>query len=148
MQAEINYLGMLNHQNLVKLIGYCLEDDHRMLVYEFMPRGSLENHLFRSECLPFSYLVDEILNHFLMNWLMQGVVYLTVSWKNVKRVKSRPKLYYFCETLITFDTLTFIKKKYNDIGQKSVSGEVVNTTSFKPIPKKYSFDSLPHFCHL
>ncbi|KAD2805120.1 hypothetical protein E3N88_38497 [Mikania micrantha] len=45
--AEINYLGLLNHPNLVKLIGYCLEDDHRMLVYEFMPRGSLENHLFR-----------------------------------------------------------------------------------------------------
>ncbi|KAI3508578.1 hypothetical protein L1887_23586 [Cichorium endivia] len=45
--AEINYLGQLNHQNLVKLIGYCLEDDHRLLVYEFMPRGSLENHLFR-----------------------------------------------------------------------------------------------------
>ncbi|KAJ0764370.1 putative transferase, protein kinase RLK-Pelle-RLCK-VIIa-2 family [Helianthus annuus] len=45
--AEINYLGQLNHPNLVKLIGYCIEDDHRMLVYEFMPRGSLENHLFR-----------------------------------------------------------------------------------------------------
>ncbi|KAK1415558.1 hypothetical protein QVD17_31341 [Tagetes erecta] len=45
--AEINYLGLLNHPNLVKLIGYCIEDDHRMLVYEFMPRGSLENHLFR-----------------------------------------------------------------------------------------------------
>nr|XP_043628955.1 receptor-like cytoplasmic kinase 176 [Erigeron canadensis] len=45
--AEINYLGLLDHPNLVKLIGYCLEDDHRMLVYEFMPRGSLENHLFR-----------------------------------------------------------------------------------------------------
>lgn len=45
--AEINYLGQLHHPNLVKLIGYCLEDEHRMLVYEFMPRGSLENHLFR-----------------------------------------------------------------------------------------------------
>lgn len=45
--AEINYLGQLDHPNLVKLIGYCLEDDHRLLVYEFMPRGSLENHLFR-----------------------------------------------------------------------------------------------------
>ncbi|KAI8006051.1 putative serine/threonine-protein kinase PBL9 [Camellia lanceoleosa] len=45
--AEINYLGQLYHPNLVKLIGYCLEDDHRLLVYEFMPRGSLENHLFR-----------------------------------------------------------------------------------------------------
>ncbi|XP_030930150.1 receptor-like cytoplasmic kinase 176 [Quercus lobata] len=45
--AEINYLGQLYHPNLVKLIGYCLEDDQRLLVYEFMPRGSLENHLFR-----------------------------------------------------------------------------------------------------
>ncbi|TYH51567.1 hypothetical protein ES332_D10G284800v1 [Gossypium tomentosum] len=45
--AEINYLGQLDHPNLVKLVGYCLEDDHRLLVYEFMPKGSLENHLFR-----------------------------------------------------------------------------------------------------
>ncbi|KAL8251836.1 hypothetical protein R6Q59_035529 [Mikania micrantha] len=45
--AEINYLGQLNHPNHVKLIGYFQEDDHRLLVYEFMPRGSLENHLFR-----------------------------------------------------------------------------------------------------
>lgn len=33
----------------MRLIGYCLEDEHRLLVYEFLPRGSLENHLFRSE---------------------------------------------------------------------------------------------------
>ncbi|XP_047333215.1 receptor-like cytoplasmic kinase 176 isoform X2 [Impatiens glandulifera] len=45
--AEINYLGLLKHPNLVKLVGYCLEDDHRLLVYEFMPKGSMENHLFR-----------------------------------------------------------------------------------------------------
>ncbi|KAL8483875.1 hypothetical protein ACS0TY_026527 [Phlomoides rotata] len=45
--AEINYLGQLRHHNLVKLIGYCLEDDHRLLVYECMPKGSMENHLFR-----------------------------------------------------------------------------------------------------
>lgn len=45
--AEVNYLGQFCHPHLVKLIGYCLEDEHRLLVYEFMPRGSLENHLFR-----------------------------------------------------------------------------------------------------
>ena len=47
-QSEVNFLGDLLHPNLVKLIGYCIEDDQRLLVYEFMPRGSLENHLFRS----------------------------------------------------------------------------------------------------
>ncbi|WOG88335.1 hypothetical protein DCAR_0207570 [Daucus carota subsp. sativus] len=45
--AEVNFLGDLLHPNLVKLNGYCIEDDKRLLVYEFMPRGSLENHLFR-----------------------------------------------------------------------------------------------------
>ncbi|KAF9599283.1 hypothetical protein IFM89_036581 [Coptis chinensis] len=47
MHAEVNYLGQFYHPNLVRLVGYCLEDEHRLLVYEFMPRGSLENHLFR-----------------------------------------------------------------------------------------------------
>uniref|UniRef100_A0A0D9WBY8 non-specific serine/threonine protein kinase n=1 Tax=Leersia perrieri TaxID=77586 RepID=A0A0D9WBY8_9ORYZ len=45
--AEVNYLGQLSHPYLVRLVGYCVEDEQRLLVYEFMPRGSLENHLFR-----------------------------------------------------------------------------------------------------
>lgn len=45
--AEVDFLGNLQHPHLVKLVGYCIEDDQRLLVYEFMPRGSLENHLFR-----------------------------------------------------------------------------------------------------
>ncbi|CAL1414066.1 unnamed protein product [Linum trigynum] len=45
--AEVNYLGQLSHSNLVKLIGYCCEDEHRLLVYEYMASGSLEKHLFR-----------------------------------------------------------------------------------------------------
>ncbi|VVA20143.1 PREDICTED: probable [Prunus dulcis] len=53
--AEVIYLGDLLHPNLVKLYGYCIEDDQRLLVYEFMPRGSLENHLFRRSLpLPWS----------------------------------------------------------------------------------------------
>ncbi|MQL73642.1 hypothetical protein Taro_006021 [Colocasia esculenta] len=45
--AEVIFLGQLRHPHLVKLIGYCCEDEHRLLVYEFMAKGSLENHLFR-----------------------------------------------------------------------------------------------------
>lgn len=56
IQTEINYLGQLSHPNLVKLIGYCLEDEQRLLVYEFMHKGSLENHLFSSESL-ISFLI-------------------------------------------------------------------------------------------
>ncbi|KAJ9168146.1 hypothetical protein P3X46_019705 [Hevea brasiliensis] len=54
--AEIIFLGQLRHPHLVKLIGYCCEEDQRLLVYEYMPRGSLENQLFRrySATLPWS----------------------------------------------------------------------------------------------
>ncbi|KAF7134316.1 hypothetical protein RHSIM_Rhsim08G0157600 [Rhododendron simsii] len=50
--SEVDHLGQLHHPNLVKLIGYCLEDDNRLLVYEFMARGSLENHLFKRSVQP------------------------------------------------------------------------------------------------
>ncbi|KAH1234385.1 putative serine/threonine-protein kinase PIX13 [Glycine max] len=46
-QSEVNFLGRLSHPNLVKLLGYCWDDDELLLVYEFLPKGSLENHLFR-----------------------------------------------------------------------------------------------------
>lgn len=45
-QAEVNFLGRLSHPNLVKLLGYCYEGKELLLVYEFMQKGSLENHLF------------------------------------------------------------------------------------------------------
>ncbi|KAG5537971.1 hypothetical protein RHGRI_025162 [Rhododendron griersonianum] len=45
--AEVIFLGQLRHPHLVKLIGYCCQDEHRLLVYEYMTRGNLENQLFR-----------------------------------------------------------------------------------------------------
>uniref|UniRef100_A0A2P2IMA0 non-specific serine/threonine protein kinase n=1 Tax=Rhizophora mucronata TaxID=61149 RepID=A0A2P2IMA0_RHIMU len=45
-QSEVNFLGRLSHPNLVRLLGYCWEYSELLLVYEFMQRGSLENHLF------------------------------------------------------------------------------------------------------
>ncbi|KAL3745226.1 hypothetical protein ACJRO7_014355 [Eucalyptus globulus] len=55
--AEVEFLGQLGHPNLVKLIGCCIEDDQRLLVYEFIPGGSLENHLFRmAPCLSLSLI--------------------------------------------------------------------------------------------
>ena len=47
--TEVNVLGIVDHPNLVKLIGYCAEDDERgaqrLLVYEFMPNRSVDDHL-------------------------------------------------------------------------------------------------------
>ncbi|KAJ8756089.1 hypothetical protein K2173_024636 [Erythroxylum novogranatense] len=44
--AEVIFLGQFRHPNLVNLIGYCWEDEHRLLVYEYMEKGSLEKQLF------------------------------------------------------------------------------------------------------
>ncbi|KAL8529015.1 hypothetical protein ACS0TY_006472 [Phlomoides rotata] len=50
--AEVMFLGQLSHPNLVKLVGYCCEDEHRVLIYEYMERGSVENNLFSRVLLP------------------------------------------------------------------------------------------------
>ncbi|KAI4340045.1 hypothetical protein MLD38_024920 [Melastoma candidum] len=42
---EVLILSLLHHQHLVNLVGYCCDGDQRILVYEFMANGSLEDHL-------------------------------------------------------------------------------------------------------
>ncbi|XVF85976.1 hypothetical protein PTKIN_Ptkin17bG0160100 [Pterospermum kingtungense] len=44
-QTEMRFLKSLNHPNVVKLVGYCNEENHRILVYEYMCKGSLDAHL-------------------------------------------------------------------------------------------------------
>ncbi|KAF3527082.1 hypothetical protein F2Q69_00050215 [Brassica cretica] len=46
LQCEVKFLGKFHHPNLVKLLGYCWEENQFLLVYEYLPKGSLENHLF------------------------------------------------------------------------------------------------------
>ncbi|XP_019167009.1 PREDICTED: probable LRR receptor-like serine/threonine-protein kinase At1g06840 isoform X2 [Ipomoea nil] len=43
--TEIELLSRLHHRNLVALLGYCGEEGEQMLVYEFMPNGTLRDHL-------------------------------------------------------------------------------------------------------
>lgn len=43
--VEVLMLSLLHHPNLVNLIGYCADGEQRLLVYEYMPLGSLEDHL-------------------------------------------------------------------------------------------------------
>jgi len=44
--AEVQTIGSLHHINLVRLIGFCTEKAHRLLVYEYMPRGSLDRWIY------------------------------------------------------------------------------------------------------
>ncbi|PIM99772.1 Serine/threonine protein kinase [Handroanthus impetiginosus] len=44
--TEVKIISMLRHRNLVQLIGWCHDQGEFLLVYEFMPNGSLDYHLF------------------------------------------------------------------------------------------------------
>ncbi|TYI46109.1 hypothetical protein E1A91_D13G083600v1 [Gossypium mustelinum] len=46
-QNELRFLNKSNHPNVVKLMGYCSERHHRIVVYEYMCNGSLDAHLLR-----------------------------------------------------------------------------------------------------
>ncbi|EPS72320.1 hypothetical protein M569_02431, partial [Genlisea aurea] len=45
-QAEIGVLSKVRHRHLVALLGYCINGNERLLVYEYMPQGTLGQHLF------------------------------------------------------------------------------------------------------
>lgn len=48
-RMEVATISSTHHLNLVRLIGFCSEGRHRLLVYEFMKNGSLDNFLFTTE---------------------------------------------------------------------------------------------------
>ncbi|XP_051178677.1 receptor protein kinase TMK1 [Lolium perenne] len=45
-KSEISVLTKVRHRNLVSLLGYCLDGNERILVYEYMPQGPVSQHLF------------------------------------------------------------------------------------------------------
>ncbi|CAK9313305.1 unnamed protein product [Citrullus colocynthis] len=47
-RAEMETLGKLRHRNIVKILGYCVSGSDRLLIYEFIERGSLDNCLYET----------------------------------------------------------------------------------------------------
>ncbi|KAK4380333.1 hypothetical protein RND71_002195 [Anisodus tanguticus] len=87
--AEVNYLGLLHHKNLVRLIGYCSEFDNRLLVYEVMTKGSLENHLFKKGVQPIPWAtrmciaVDVARGLSFLHGLEANVIYRDLKASNI-----------------------------------------------------------------
>ncbi|KAD3640950.1 hypothetical protein R6Q59_003581 [Mikania micrantha] len=54
---EIKLISTVNHSNLVRLLGYCIEKGEQILVYEFMPNGTLSQHLQRERGKGLSWTV-------------------------------------------------------------------------------------------
>ncbi|CAJ2647544.1 proline-rich receptor-like protein kinase PERK12 [Trifolium pratense] len=47
-RAEVDTISRVHHRHLVSLIGYCISEQQRVLIYEFVPNGNLDQHLHES----------------------------------------------------------------------------------------------------
>jgi hypothetical protein len=49
-RAEVEIISRIHHRHLVSLVGYCIADNQRLLVYDFVPNGTLDDNL-HGECI-------------------------------------------------------------------------------------------------
>ncbi|KAJ1290899.1 hypothetical protein BS78_02G278100 [Paspalum vaginatum] len=71
-RAEVSSVGIIQHINLVRLVGFCCEGDHRLLVYEYMPNHSLDVHLFKRR----DAVLDWNLRYHIAIGVARGLAYL------------------------------------------------------------------------
>uniref|UniRef100_A0A0D3EL82 Receptor-like serine/threonine-protein kinase n=1 Tax=Oryza barthii TaxID=65489 RepID=A0A0D3EL82_9ORYZ len=71
-RTEVQTVGMIQHNNLVRLLGFCTRGTRRLLVYEYMPNGSLDSHLFSET----SRVLGWNLRHQIVVGIARGLAYL------------------------------------------------------------------------
>ncbi|KAF6157663.1 hypothetical protein GIB67_037236 [Kingdonia uniflora] len=90
-QSEITVLSKIRHRHLVGLVGYCEEQSEMILVYEFMEKGPLKNHLYGSGPLsPLSWKqrLEICIGsargvHYLHTGSTQGVIHRDIKSTNI-----------------------------------------------------------------
>lgn len=79
--SEISTIGRLRHRNLVRLHGWCHERDELLLVYDYMPNGSLDRFIFRQQGDRDQLPLDWVRRHKIICGLASALQYLHEEWE-------------------------------------------------------------------
>uniref|UniRef100_A0A6N2LCG5 non-specific serine/threonine protein kinase n=1 Tax=Salix viminalis TaxID=40686 RepID=A0A6N2LCG5_SALVM len=77
--AEIVSMGRLRHRNLVQLLGYSRRKGELLLVYDYMPNGSLDKLLFRND----TPILNWVLRYQILRGVGSALLYLHEEWEQV-----------------------------------------------------------------
>ncbi|KAF0933770.1 hypothetical protein E2562_019238 [Oryza meyeriana var. granulata] len=78
--AEVASIGRLRHRNLVRLLGYCRLKDELLLVYDYMPNGSLDAHLYGHDDRP---TLNWAQRFQIIKGIASGLLYLHEEWEQI-----------------------------------------------------------------
>ncbi|KAL6647098.1 hypothetical protein ACP70R_014535 [Stipagrostis hirtigluma subsp. patula] len=78
--AEVVSIGRLQHRNIVQLFGYCRRKDELILVYKYMPSGSLDKYLYDQEKKP---ILSWDQRFRIIKGVASGLLYLHEEWEKV-----------------------------------------------------------------
>ncbi|KAK7260011.1 hypothetical protein RIF29_25699 [Crotalaria pallida] len=78
--AEIESLGRLRHKNLVNLQGWCKHKNDLLLIYDYIPNGSLDSLLFNNEG---NFALDWDQRFNILKGIAAGLLYLHEEWEQV-----------------------------------------------------------------
>ncbi|KAG6647390.1 hypothetical protein CIPAW_07G075800, partial [Carya illinoinensis] len=154
-RREVEGLSRIRHQNLVSLVGFCVEDGEQYLVYEFCPAGNLAQHLLRKDASVLTWEIRvKILRDcalalsYLHHYIDGCIVHRDIKVINIHEYGQRliswcsDNIYFFMETKVFTDvrgTIGYMDPEYMSNAQWAKDVNIGNrpVSDFEdPTPKR------------